>query len=178
VPGDDDLPLTGPDHDPLLPRSFVDALPPEAKRRARQYGWIYTAGAIVLLPWIVYLAVTLPRRNLDIHYKAAWVGFDVMLVLAIVTTAFLAFRIDPRIELSATTTATLLFVDAWFDIMTSNHHQVLEAVVLALLVEIPAAVFTLSLARRVNHRVLELATGDPRAVGRGPRDAERRTNPS
>jgi hypothetical protein len=165
VTGENDRPLTGPDHDPLPPRPFGDALPPEARRRARQYGWIYTTGAIVLLPWIVYLAVTLPRRNLDIHYKAAWVGFDVMLVLAIVTTAVLAFRIDPRFELSATATATLLFVDAWFDIMTSNRHQVLEAVVLALLVEIPAALFTLSLARRVNRRVLELATRDGGDVG-------------
>jgi hypothetical protein len=160
--------MTSGDSEPATHTPFAAALPPEAHRRARQYGWIYTAGAIVLLPWIVYLAVTLPRRNLDIHYKAAWVGFDVMLVVAIVITAYLAFRIDPRIELSATATATLLFVDAWFDIMTSNHRQILQALVLAALVEIPAALFTLSLARRVNRRVIELATGDALDPGRAP----------
>jgi hypothetical protein len=49
-------------------------------------------------------------------------------------------------------------VDAWFDITTSsNRAQFFEALVLALLVEIPAAIFSLYLARSVNRRVLDLA---------------------
>jgi hypothetical protein len=52
----------------------------------------------------------------------------------------------------------LLFVDAWFDITTSaNRNQFLEALTLALLVEIPAALFSLFLARRVSQQIIERA---------------------
>jgi hypothetical protein len=120
--------------------------------------WLYTGAAVALLPWIAYLAVSLPRRDLDMHYRAAWVGFDLLLVFAIVRTAYMAFRIDPRVQFPATATATLLIVDAWFDITTSGSHAAaFEALLLALFVEIPAAVFSIFLARRVGRQVLELA---------------------
>ncbi len=131
---------------------------PEGRRRAKRMAWLYTAAAVILLPWIIYLAETLPRRQFDRHYRAAWVGFDLFLIYAIARTAYMAFRVDPRVQFPATATAVLLFVDAWFDIMTSaNRSQFFEALVLALLVEIPAAIFSLYLARSVNRRVLELA---------------------
>jgi hypothetical protein len=124
--------------------------------------WLYTAAAVGLLPWIAYLAVSLPRRDLDMHYRAAWVGFDLLLVFAIVRTAYMAFRIDPRVQFPATATATLLFVDAWFDITTSGSHAAaFEAILLALFVEIPAAVFSIYMARRVSRQVLELAHLEP-----------------
>jgi hypothetical protein len=51
------------------------------------------------------------------------------------------------VQFPATATAVLLFVDAWFDVTTSSGRaQFLEALVLALLVEIPAALFSLYLA--------------------------------
>jgi hypothetical protein len=120
--------------------------------------WLYTGAAVALLPWIAYLAVTLPKRNLDAHYRAAWVGFDCFLVFVIVRTAYMAFRVDPRVTFAATATATLLFVDAWFDVTTSSGRgATLLAILLASLVEIPAALFSLHLARRVNRLVLHLA---------------------
>ena len=120
--------------------------------------WLYTAAGVVLLPWIVYLAVTLPRRQYDRHYRAAWVGFDLILVFAISRTAYMAFHFDPRVQFPATATAVLLFVDAWFDVTTSSgRSQFLEALVLALLVEIPSALFSLYLAYSVNERILSLA---------------------
>jgi hypothetical protein len=143
------------------------------RERARRMAWLYTGAAVVLLPWITYLAITLPKRDLDRHYRLAWVGFDCLLVFAIVRTAYMAFRIDPRVQFPATATATLLFVDAWFDVTTSgSRNAALEALLLALLVEIPAALFSLHLARRVNREVLELAHLDPFAL-RGSRKARR-----
>ncbi len=142
---------------------------PEVRARARRMAWLYTAAAAVLFPWIVYLAITLPKRDLDRHYRLAWVGFDCLLVFAIVRTAYMAFRIDPRVQFPATATATLLFVDAWFDITTSGSRAAaLEALVLALLVEIPSALFSLFLARRVSRQVLELAHLDATPL-RSPR---------
>jgi hypothetical protein len=128
------------------------------RRRARRFAWLYTAAAVILIPWIIYLAETLPKRQYDRHYRAAWVGFDIILILAISRTAYLAFRVDPRVHFPATATAVLLFVDAWFDITTSaNRNQFLEALTLALLVEIPAALFSLFLARRVSQQIIERA---------------------
>ncbi len=144
---------------------------PDVRKRARRMAWLYTAAAAVLLPWIVFLAVTLPRRQFDLHYRAAWVGFDLLLVFAISRTAYMAFRIDPRVQIPATATATLLFVDAWFDMTTSgSRSQFLEAFVLAVLVEIPAAIFSLYLARQVNRRVLQLAHLGPYSADRAPTD--------
>ncbi len=148
-----------------------------SRRRSRRLAWLYTAAAVILLPWIVYLAETLPRHQFDRHYRLAWVGFDVILVIAIIRTAYMAFRVDPRIQFPATATAVLLFVDAWFDVVTSGHRsQFLQAVALAVLVEIPSAIFTLYLAHRVSRRILELANVDVAAVrGRKwPRSRPRR----
>jgi len=127
------------------------------RHRARRTALLYSAAAVLLIPWTVYLAVTLPKREVTSHYRGAWVGFDVLLVVAIVMTAYYAFRLDSRVQLPAAATATLLIVDAWFDVMTAGGRQAtLEAVVMAALIEIPAALFSLSLARRVNRRVGEI----------------------
>jgi hypothetical protein len=77
----------------------------------------------------------------------------------------MAFRVDQRVQFSATATATLLIVDAWFDVTTSvGRGQLFEALLLAICVEIPAAVFSIYVARSVNRRSLELA----RQGGPGP----------
>ena len=120
--------------------------------------WAYTAASLVMLPWIVYLAVTLPKRDLDLHYRAAWVGFDCLLAFTIIRTAYMAFRVDQRVQFAATATATLLIVDAWFDVTTSgSRSQLIEALILAAFIEIPAALFSMYLARQVNHEILALA---------------------
>jgi hypothetical protein len=133
-------------------------LTPSVLHKVRRLAWLYLAAAVVLLPWIVYLALSLPRRSLDVHYRAAWVGFDLLLVVSLARTAYMAFRVDARVQLSATAAATLLIVDAWFDITTSHGHAaVAQAIVLAVVAELPVAVFCLYVARRVSRHVLELA---------------------
>jgi len=128
------------------------------RQEARRMAWLYAAAAVFLVPWIVFLAVTLPGRDVDRHYNLAWVGFDVLLVFAIIRTAWYAFHIDPRVQIPAAATATLLIVDAWFDMTTSGgRNQFLEAAVMAVCVEIPAALFSLYLARRVNRHLSDLA---------------------
>ncbi len=127
------------------------------RRRARRLAWLYTAAGVVLLPWIVYLADTLPAHSVDRHYRGAWVGFDIILAVTIITTAYYAFRVDPRVQFPATATAVLLFVDAWFDVTTApTRRDFLQAVILAVFAEIPAAIFSLVVAHRVNRRSGEL----------------------
>ncbi|HEX7444597.1 MAG TPA: hypothetical protein VF320_11955 [Acidimicrobiales bacterium] len=131
------------------------------RRRSRRAARAYMVMGLALIPWTVYLAVSLPKRQIDTHYRGAWVGFDLLLVVAIVLTAYYAFRMDDRVQLPAMATATLLLVDAWFDVMTAGgRNATAEALVMALLVEIPAALFSLFLARQVNRHVDQLAAHD------------------
>ena len=131
------------------------------RHRSRRAALAYMVMGVALVPWTVYLAVTLPKREIDTHYRGAWVGFDILLVVAIVLTAYYAFRMDDRVQLPAMATATLLVVDAWFDVSTAGGgRSTLEALAMALFVEIPAALFSLLLARQVNRQVDQLAEHD------------------
>jgi len=128
------------------------------RRRARRLAWAFALATAALIPWIAYLAVSLPERTVDTHYRGAWVGFDLMPVTAIVLTAYFAFRVDARVQLPAMATATLLVVDAWFDVMTAGGHAAtMRAVLMAVCFELPAAALSLHVARRVNHNVARLA---------------------
>jgi hypothetical protein len=93
----------------------------------------------VLIPWIVYLAFSLPARQVSRHYGAAWVGFDVFELIALSATGYLALRRSRYLALASASAATLLIVDAWFDVLTSPRRQVLESLVLAVVIELPLA---------------------------------------
>ena len=95
--------------------------------------------SLVLIPWIVYLGLSLPTRQLSRHYDIAWVGFDVFELIALAATGFLALRRSRYLAIAAAAAATLLVVDAWFDILTSPRHQVVQSIVLGVFIEIPLA---------------------------------------
>src|ERR671936_770397 len=64
--------------------------------------------AIALLPWVLWLTVTLPSRHVSEHWDAAWVGLDVAEILAFALTAFAAWRRKPWLQASAAAAGTLL----------------------------------------------------------------------
>jgi hypothetical protein len=116
---------------------------------------VYALFAVAIVPWIVWLAWTLPERSVSAHYRLAWVGFDVLLCGALARTAYLAWRRSPFLVNVASATAALLVVDAWFDVTTSpGGHDLMVSALLALLVELPLAVMSLALAGRAQ---LEIA---------------------
>jgi hypothetical protein len=92
-----------------------------------------------LLPWIAYLAYSLPSRQVSADYDVAWAGFDVMLLVALAGTGYFALRRSRYLATGAAAAATLLVVDAWFDVMTTLPGQRLEPVALAAGVELPLA---------------------------------------
>jgi hypothetical protein len=131
-----------PEDNPIL--ELGDQLPP------RWVAPLFLGMVIVLIPWIVYLAFTLPHRAIAHHYNLSWVGFDVLLLLAIASTGYLAFRRRREVELPAIATATLLVVDAWFDITTSSRGwPLIQAILLAVFIELPAAALAFYISRRV-----------------------------
>jgi hypothetical protein len=131
-------------------------IPLGVRRRARRLAWAYLIVAVGLIVWTVFLALSLPKENLEHHYRLTWTGFDLIEVLAIYLTAHMAFRLDARVVFPATVVATLLVADAWFDITTSTSAaDATQALILALAVELPAAAFSLYVAHRVGRRVRE-----------------------
>jgi hypothetical protein len=100
---------------------------------------VFIGCSLVLIPWIVYLGFSLPDRELSHHYDAAWVGFDVFELIALAATGFFALRRSRYLALASACAATLLVVDAWFDVLTSPRHQMLESIVLAVVIELPLA---------------------------------------
>jgi hypothetical protein len=123
---------------------------------------LFLLAAVVLVPWTVVLAVTLPAHSTTGHYRIAWVGFDCLLVVGMGHTAYLGFRRRPQAVVPAVATATLLVVDAWFDVTTSaSFDDFALALALALLVEIPAALMILYLVHLVNQALIDRILNAP-----------------
>ncbi len=107
--------------------------------------------SVVLIPWIVYLGLSLPSRQVSSHYDVAWVGFDVLELLALSATGFFALRRSRYLAVTAASAATLLVVDAWFDILTSPGRQVIQSIVLAVVIELPLAGICAWLSYKTEH---------------------------
>jgi hypothetical protein len=137
---------------------------------------VYALLAIAIVPWIIWLAWSLPERSVSSHYRLAWVGFDVLLCGALARTAYLAWRRSPFVVNVASATAALLVVDAWFDVTTSpGGHDLLVSAALALFVELPLAVLSLVLAGRAQLQIARTGAVNRRAwmtrLGSGSRTA-------
>ena len=127
--------------------------------------WVGPAFAVLALgtvPWVIFLAITLPRHATFAHYRGVWVGFDTALVAVLALTAYMAYRGRPWVALSSTAAATMLLVDAWFDVMTTPRgHGLLVSWLLAVVVEVPLAGICLWIAMHaemvIANRVVVLA---------------------
>jgi hypothetical protein len=74
---------------------------------------------VLTVPWVAFLAASLPATS-RVNDRLAWVGFDVGEVVMLAVTAYLAWRGKAKVALAATALATMLVVDAWFDVNTST----------------------------------------------------------
>ncbi len=100
---------------------------------------IVTIGAVVMVPWTIYLALSLPRRTVTEHWRLAWVGFDLLIAVTLGFTAWWAWHRRHLVINGLTTSAVLLVCDAWFDVALSKGVDRWIALVMALLVELPLA---------------------------------------
>lgn len=137
--------------------------------------WVAPVFAVLgaaTVPWTIYLAMTLPPQARTHHYRLTWVGYDALLIVVLLTTAYLAWRGNRFVGLLATITATMLVVDAWFDVTTSNRAGRPMAVLSALFIELPLAAvcgwITMNVDRVVERRLRELT----RRAARLPAAAE------
>ena len=94
-----------------------------------------------MLPWIVYLSLTIPSRAHTNHYDVAWIGFDCAMWVVIALLAFCAFTGRAATGPFAAIAATMLVLDGWFDVTTSQGGgQFVDALILALCAELPLAI--------------------------------------
>jgi hypothetical protein len=125
-------------------------------RRIR--AWLAVCAAIALVPWTIYLAFTLPESYTAQHWQAAWVGFDVLLLLFMVATAVFGFAHHHWLTLFAFATGVLLLRDAWFDVLTADNTDFVTSVLIAALGELPlAAVLIIGTLRIVRLQVPSLS---------------------
>ena len=141
---------------------------PISQRRRRLLIAACLAGMVLLAVWIGVLEVKLPRDYRAGGWRAAWVGFDVGLLLVFAATAWAAWRRRQILIVCLMVLATLLCCDAWFDITLDwGTSGFMVSVLSAALVELPLAVVALTGARRLLRLTigrLELLAGYPGPV--------------
>jgi hypothetical protein len=131
--------------DMLLRRAAGGATSPAFQWLVR----LIAVSAVVLVPWAAYLAVSLPGSVSARHWPVAWTGLDVVVAAGLATTAWLAARRDRRTAFPAVSTATLLLVDAWFDVCTAPAGGSLVLALADMCVEVAVAAGCLALTAAV-----------------------------
>jgi hypothetical protein len=95
---------------------------------------------VAFLGWITAQALTLPTHYQANNWNVAWVGFDVMLLISLLTTGWAVARHRPWSGTALIVSAAMLICDAWFDVTTaSGAAATFVSVGLAAGVELPAA---------------------------------------
>ncbi|MHB8379804.1 MAG: hypothetical protein ACYDB2_07805 [Acidimicrobiales bacterium] len=115
---------------------------------------VLITGAVLEVIWTVYLGWRLPRHHVAYHWDVAWVGLDVAEILMLLGAAWAAWRRRAVLILFSIASATLLLLDAWFDVTTSGRKGFSGSLILAIIVEVPSALALLWVARRASHVLL------------------------
>jgi hypothetical protein len=119
--------------------------------RGRRFGALVSiAACAVLAGWIIVLLLTLHRSFHAQHWKGAWVGFDLVLLLAFAATGWAFWRGRQIVIACLLVTATLMCCDAWFDVVLDlGSPDIWLSVLTAVLVELPMAFLMFNAARRL-----------------------------
>ncbi|MBW8706322.1 hypothetical protein MBT84_42560 [Streptomyces sp. MBT84] len=112
------------------------------ERRRRHMVELLAVCALALVPWTVVLGLTLPTDYRVHAWRTTWVGFDILLLIALGATAVLGRRRHRAVVIPALSSAVLLVCDAWFDVsLALGTPAVWASAALAVFVELPMAVF-------------------------------------
>ncbi len=120
------------------------------QRRRRLSLMLFMGACVVLAAWIAVLAITLPIDYRAVHWRGAWVGFDIGLLAAFAATAWAAWRERQVLIICLTVTGTLLVCDAWFDVILDlGSSDIWMSVATAVFAELPLAFMMFTAARRL-----------------------------
>jgi hypothetical protein len=126
----------------------------------------FLLAGLALIPWTIWLTLSLPSHHETENWKTVWAGFDVALALALIATAVAALQRSVWLEAVAAIAGTLLCTDAWFDItLEAGGRHMTAAIVEAALVELPLATICFWIARDSEQA---LARALPTSLGARP----------
>jgi hypothetical protein len=111
---------------------------------------LFAACALWLIPWSVFLVLSLPEHTTAHAWNLAWAGFDVGLAVALAAMVLAILRRSAWSGPLAAICGTLLVVDAWFDVVTSSGDARLLAIAMAVLLELPLAFLCFATARHIS----------------------------
>ena len=132
---------------------FVDRPTVHRQPRQRLVVIIVTcAGAAVLIPWIGFLATSLPRSHSVRAWNVVWIGFDIALAASLGVTGWWVLQRRQVAMFGLLVAATLLVCDAWFDVCLAWNTSEQFAALLGAAVEIPLAVLLAGSALRILRR--------------------------
>ena len=116
----------------------------------RLIGPFFALAGLALIPWTIWLTLSLPAHHETENWKTVWAGFDLAEAVALIATAATALRRSPWLAPLAAIAGTLLCVDAWFDItLEAGGKHLLAAVLEAAIVELPLAAICFWIARNL-----------------------------
>jgi hypothetical protein len=110
--------------------------------------FVLVISAVFLAGWAFYLAFRLPASYRADHWRVAWIGFDIAQSAMLIATAWAIWRRRVILVLFAISSAVFFLADAWFDLTTARGGDLTQSVLAAVLIEVPAAVALLLVARR------------------------------
>jgi hypothetical protein len=120
------------------------------ERERRLFMTVVLVVTFFLIPWTIFLAMTLPRHYQAGRWGALWVGFDIVLTAWLAVTAWAVWRRRHVLVFSAVVTATLLIVDVWFDVLTAGpRNDLLVSIATAVFGNIPLAILLVVVAYRL-----------------------------
>jgi hypothetical protein len=110
---------------------------------------IFLAVCLGLIPQIVNLSSTLSETAIAAHWRTVWVGLDVVEALVFLATAWFLYRRSALVTVTASVAGTLLWLDAWFDVMTAfSDDDIATATNLAVFAEVPLGILCFIVALR------------------------------
>lgn len=133
-----------------LEQPLADVIDPVVLSRLRRTRLgLMIGGSIVMIPWVVYLTLTLPDDYVARNWWLTWVGFDILLVGFMVATAVFGLLRRQVLLFAAFTSGVLLICDAWFDLMTAGPDDIWISVFTALGIEVPLGIYMIRGAQRI-----------------------------
>ena len=133
-----------------LQRPLGELLSESTLLRIRRIRLVLMVGATIgLIPWIVYLGITLPDKYVAHNWTTTWVGFDILLLGFLAVTAVLGLLRRQLLILTAFTSGILLICDGWFDVMTAAPSDRWLSLLTGALGELPLAVVLMTGALRI-----------------------------
>ncbi|UYB42519.1 hypothetical protein SLV14_005397 [Streptomyces sp. Je 1-4] len=124
------------------PLRAVSCAPARIGTGRRWQGRILTGAGLILLPWLGYLAGTLPPAE-----AVAWIALDALEAVALLATGTRLLRGDSRHRAPAAAAAVLLLADACLDLATAAPGtELATAVAMAVGAELPLAALCAVLA--------------------------------